>query len=162
MMNRNLLPLVATIVSSHASGNSVTSQNLTEAIRSVYATLNGLTNGATVKPTGPSESIARSPGLEPVVPVEKSVFPDYIICLEDGKQLTMLKRYLRTSYNMTPEEYRERWGLPDNYPMAAPNYIKRRSEIAREIGLGHQPPVAAAKRDVKEGISGKRMPRTKG
>jgi predicted transcriptional regulator len=145
MMSRDLLPLVAKIVSSHASGNSVTSQNLTEAIRSVYATLNGLTNGTTAKPSGPSESIARSPGLEPVVPIEKSVFPDYIICLEDGKQLTMLKRHLRTSYNMTPEEYRERWGLPSNYPMTAPNYIKRRSEIAREIGLGRQPPVVAAK-----------------
>jgi predicted transcriptional regulator len=145
MMSRNLLPLVATIVSSHASGNSATSQKLIEAIRSVYATLNGLTNGTTVPPPGSSESIARSPGLEPVVPIEKSVFPDYIICLEDGKQLTMLKRHLRTSYNMTPEEYRERWGLPSNYPMTAPNYIKRRSEIAREIGLGRQPPVVAAK-----------------
>ena len=145
-MNRNLLPLVATIVSSHASGNSVTSQKLTEAIRSVYATLNGLTNGTAVPPTGSSESIARSPGLEPVVPIEKSVFPDYIICLEDGKQLTMLKRHLRTSYNMTPEEYRERWGLPSTYPMTAPNYIKRRSEIARESGLGRRPLVVAVKR----------------
>jgi predicted transcriptional regulator len=160
MMNRDLLPLVAKIVSSHVSGNSATS--LVEVIKSVYATLDGLADGTTVAPTGSSGSITRSPGLEPAVPIENSVFPDYIVCLEDGQQLTMLKRHLRTSHNMTPEEYRERWGLPGNYPMAGPNYLKRRSEMARESGLGRKPPVVGAKRGVKEGVGGKRMYRKKG
>jgi predicted transcriptional regulator len=70
------------------------------------------------------------------VPVKRSVFPDYIICLEDGKKLKMLKRHLKTAYNMTPDEYRERWGLPADYPMVAPNYAKHRSDLAKEIGLG--------------------------
>jgi len=72
-----------------------------------------------------------------VVPINKSVTPDYIICLEDGKRLKMLKRHLKTAYNMTPEEYRERWGLPGTYPMVAPNYAKQRSKLAKEIGLGN-------------------------
>jgi predicted transcriptional regulator len=138
-MSRDLLPLVVKIVSSHASGNPVTSEKLTEAIRSVYETLNSLVSGTTVvPPTGYFVSVARSPGAEPAVPVEKSVFPNYIICLEDGKRLTMLKRHLMVSFNMTPEAYRERWGLPPHYPMTAPNYAKRRSEIARGFGLGYK------------------------
>jgi predicted transcriptional regulator len=147
-MSRDLLRLVAQIVSSHASGNSVTS--LTEAIKSVYATLNSLADGTTVAPTGSSGSDMRSPGLEPAVPIENSVFPEYIICLEDGKQLTMLKRHLMVLFNMTPEAYRERWGLPRDYPMTAPSYVKRRSEMARQFGLGHKPLVAAGKQDVTE------------
>jgi predicted transcriptional regulator len=161
MMSRDLLPLVATIVSSHASGNTVTSQSLTEAIKSVYATLNTLVNGTTVAATVSSGSIARSLGIEPAVPIENSVFPDYIVCLEDGKQLTMLKRHLMVFYNMTPVEYRERWGLSRHYPMTAPSYVKRRSEIARQFGLGHKRRFAAAEPDVKESISGKRTFRKK-
>ena len=73
---------------------------------------------------------------KPAVPVKKSIFPDYIVCLEDGKKLKMLKRHLKTAYNMSPEEYRKRWGLPSDYPMVAPNYAKHRSILAKEIGLG--------------------------
>lgn len=76
---------------------------------------------------------------EPAVPVENSIHPDYIICLEDGRKLKMLKRHLKTAYNMSPEQYRERWNLPNNYPMVAPNYAKRRSSIAKDIGLGTHP-----------------------
>ena len=76
---------------------------------------------------------------QPAVPVKKSVFPDHIICLEDGKQLKMLKRHLKTAYNMTPEQYRERWGLPVDYPMVAPNYAQHRSSLAKQIGLGTKP-----------------------
>jgi predicted transcriptional regulator len=72
----------------------------------------------------------------PAVPIKKSVTPDYLICLEDGKKLKMLKRHLKTVYNMTPDDYREKWGLPADYPMVAPNYAKRRSQLAKEIGLG--------------------------
>jgi len=82
----------------------------------------------------PTEPVVTKP--EPAVPVRKSVTPDYIICLEDGKKLKMLKRHLKTSYNMTPEAYRERWGLPNDYPMVAPNYAQQRSRLAKEIGLG--------------------------
>jgi predicted transcriptional regulator len=139
-MSRHMLPLVANIVSSHASGNLITSQKLTEMIKSVYAALNGLANGTTFASTRSSGSIVR----EPAVPIKRSVFPGYIVCLEDGKQMKMLKRHLMVSYNMTPSEYRQRWGLPGDYPMTAPNYVKRRSEIAREIGLGRKLRVSAA------------------
>jgi predicted transcriptional regulator len=160
-MSRDMLPLVANIVSSHASGNFITSQKLTEVIKSVYAALNGLANGFTIPPTGSSGSIVRSSGVEPGATIKKSVFPGYIVCLEDGKQMKMLKRHLKTSYNMTPSEYRERWGLPGDYPMTAPNYAKRRSEIAREIGLGRKPRVFATRPDVKEGTGGKKTDRVK-
>jgi predicted transcriptional regulator len=73
---------------------------------------------------------------QPVVPIKKSVTPDHIVCLEDGKKLKMLKRHLKTAYNLTPEQYRERWGLPPDYPMVAPNYAKQRSQLARDLGLG--------------------------
>ncbi|WP_048852637.1 MucR family transcriptional regulator, partial [Komagataeibacter europaeus] len=76
------------------------------------------------------------PDLVPAVPVKKSVFPDYIVCLEDGKKLKMLKRHLQSAYGMTPKQYREKWGLPDSYPMVAPDYAARRSALAQEIGLG--------------------------
>jgi predicted transcriptional regulator len=156
-----MLPLVADIVSSHASGNLITSQNLTELIKSVYAALNGLANGTTIAPAGSSGPSVRSPGVELAVPIKKSVFPGYIVCLEDGKQMKMLKRHLMVSYNMTPGEYRERWGLPGDYPMTAPNYAKRRSEIAREIGLGRKLRVTAAGPDVKGGGGGKKRDRVK-
>ncbi|GBQ58046.1 Ros/MucR family transcriptional regulator [Komagataeibacter swingsii DSM 16373] len=81
---------------------------------------------------------------QPAVPIKRSVFPDYIICLEDGKKLKMLKRHLHSAYGMTPEQYRERWGLPAEYPMVAPNYAERRSSLAREIGLGRKITAASA------------------
>jgi len=128
--NQNdLLALTANIVSSHASNNPVSGDSLTKMIREVYETLSTV--------GGPSKAKSERP--EPAVPVKKSVTPDYVICLEDGKKLKMLKRHLSTAYNMTPEQYRERWNLPADYPMVAPNYSKQRSKLARQIGLGTRP-----------------------
>jgi predicted transcriptional regulator len=100
------------------------------------------------------------------VPVKKSVFPDYLVCLEDGKKLKMLKRHLLTSYGMTPQQYREKWKLPDNYPMVAPDYAARRSRLAKEIGLGHNraappnpsPATEVPVQRIPQGVSGKRGP----
>jgi len=133
----NILELTAEIVSAHVSNNSVPLSELPGLIQEVYKTLSAVGRGA------PSPE-----KLQPAVPVKKSVFPDYIICLEDGKKLKMLKRHLKTAYNMTPEQYRERWGLPSDYPMVAPNYARRRSDLAKKIGLGTKPrPAASVKRE---------------
>jgi len=115
------------VVSAYVANNSVSPEELSELISQVYATLAGLGIAEPAKPETP----------KPVVPINKSITPDYIICLEDGKRLKMLKRHLKTAYNMTPEEYRARWGLPATYPMVAPNYAKQRSKLAKEIGLGN-------------------------
>lgn len=123
----DLLELTAEIVSAHASNNKVASAELPQVIKDVFATLFEL---------GESGVPAEAP--TPAVPVKKSITPDFIICLEDGKKLKMLKRHLNTSYGMTPEQYRERWGLPADYPMVAPNYAKRRSTLAKKIGLGRK------------------------
>jgi predicted transcriptional regulator len=154
MMNKDLMPLVADILSAQSSRAPMTREELAEAIRLVYSTLDGLPAEGAAE-TGGAE---RPSAPEPAVAIEKSIFPDYIICLEDGKKMKMLKRHLRTSYDMTPEEYRARWNLPGTYPMTAPNYIKRRSELALAIGLGRK---SGSKRPVpvkrvKEGVSGKR------
>lgn len=129
-----LLELTADIVSAHASNNTVAQTELPQVIRDVYATLAGL---------GAAQAPVEAP--KPAVPVKRSVNPDYIVCLEDGKKLKMLKRHLKTAYNMTPEEYRERWGLPADYPMVAPNYAKKRSTLAKKIGLGRKPGQARRK-----------------
>jgi predicted transcriptional regulator len=121
-----LLALTTEIVASHVAHNSVPMTELPELIRQVYASLAGVSPGA-------SQEVERP---QPVVPVKRSVTPEYIICLEDGKKLKMLKRHLKTRYNMSPEEYRERWGLPADYPMVAPNYARQRSDLAKKIGLG--------------------------
>ena len=121
-----ILGLTAQIVSAHAAHNEVAASALPATIRIVYDTLSHIGDSAAAPAEKP----------QPAVPVRKSVFPDYIICLEDGKRLKMLKRHLATSYNLTPEQYRERWGLDSNYPMVAPNYAERRSALAKEIGLG--------------------------
>lgn len=120
-----LLKLTAEIVAAHVSNNTLPSAELPQLIAQVHASLSdtGKTTGAEERPA-------------PAVSVKKSVMPDYIVCLEDGKKLKMLKRHLKTSYDLTPEQYRERWGLPADYPMVAPNYAKRRSALAKEIGLG--------------------------
>jgi len=121
-----LLSLTTSIVSAHVSNHSVSMTDLPQLIRDVYQTLSSVGSGedpAAERPT-------------PAVPVKKSVTPDHIVCLEDGKKLKMLKRHLKTAYNMTPEEYRERWGLAPDYPMVAPNYAKQRSRLAKQIGLG--------------------------
>ncbi|MCW8914272.1 MAG: MucR family transcriptional regulator [Magnetovibrio sp.] len=122
------LELTTEIVASYVSNNVVSTADLSGVIQDVYKTLVGL---------GTQTSQAERP--KPAVPVKKSVNPDYIVCLEDGKQLKMLKRHLKTAYNMSPEEYRERWGLPADYPMVAPNYAKHRSSLAKKIGLGTKP-----------------------
>ena len=124
----DLLPLVGDMVAAHLSNNSVPSSEVAPLIRTVYQALADLSVNGTTK--------ARP---EPAVAVKKSVTADYIICLEDGRQLKMLKRHLRTTYDMTPDQYRQRWGLPSNYPMVAPNYAKKRSKLAKAIGLGTRP-----------------------
>ena len=122
-----VLEHTAKIVASFVSNNSVPGSELPALILSVAdaVTSIGSPNGAQDAP-------------KPAVPVKKSVTPEYIVCLEDGKKLKMLKRHLKTAYNMTPDEYRQRWGLPANYPMVAPNYAKQRSRLAKKIGLGRR------------------------
>ncbi|RYZ05787.1 MAG: transcriptional regulator, partial [Alphaproteobacteria bacterium] len=115
------------IVSSFVSNNPVTSESLPDVIRSVYRTVSNL-NGAPEPKTDEK--------LKPAVAIGKSVTEDYIVCLEDGRKLKMLKRYLRSRYDMSPDEYRRRWNLPADYPMVAPSYTERRSEFAKKIGLG--------------------------
>lgn len=128
-----ILQLTSDIVSSHVSNNPVPTGDLPDLIQSIFKTLDVLAN---VPEEEPVEE------LKPAVPIKKSVTPDHIICLEDGKKLKMLKRHLKTSYNMTPEDYRERWGLPADYPMVAPNYAAKRQELAKKIGLGRNRTVA--------------------
>jgi len=124
----NILGLTAQIVSAHISNNTVATDSLPSLIQEIYKTL------ASVGVVAP---VIERPA--PAVPVKKSIFPDYLICLEDGKKLKMLKRHLKTAYNMSPEQYRERWDLEPNYPMVAPNYAKHRSSLAKKIGLGTKP-----------------------
>ena len=121
-----LLTLTADIVASHVSNNGVPVSELPQLIQQVYTTLAEL--GKEVPP------VEEKP--QPAVPIRKSITPDYIICLEDGKKLKMLKRHLKTAYDMTPDQYRERWGLASDYPMVAPNYAERRRDLAKKIGLG--------------------------
>lgn len=128
--SNELLVLTAEIVSSHVANNTVALNDLPQLIQQVYSTLAGVGKGG-------SGMFAARP--EPAVTVKKSVHPDYIVCLEDGRKLKMLKRHLKTAYNMTPEQYRERWNLPPDYPMVAPNYAKQRSSLAKKIGLGTRP-----------------------
>ena len=123
-----LLELTTEIVAAHVSNNTLPVSELPALIQDVYKTLANVGNAP-----------ASSERPQPAVPVKKSVMPDYIVCLEDGKKLKMLKRHLKTAYNMTPEEYRDRWGLPRDYPMVAPNYAKHRSSLAKKIGLGTRP-----------------------
>src|SRR5689334_5907217 len=121
-----ILKLVTEIVSAYVSKNPVAAHELPGIIKNVHATLGGFAG----------EANDRALPRAPAVPVRKSVHDDYIVCLEDGKKLKMLKRYLRSRYKLSPGEYRERWNLPPNYPMVAPNYAKKRSDFAKKIGLG--------------------------
>jgi predicted transcriptional regulator len=123
-----LFPLTEKIVSAHIANNAVPSADLPALIKTVYAALEDAST-ATKSPPTP----------EPFVPIKKSVTPNYLICLEDGKKLKMLKRHLNTAHNMTPDQYRQRWRLPPNYPMVAPHYAAQRSELAKKIGLGRKP-----------------------
>lgn len=122
----DVLGMTTGIVSSFVSNNTVPASDLPQLIRSVHDAISTLSEGES----------ARDETLLPAVPVSQSITPDFLICLEDGRKLKMLRRYLRSRYSMTPEEYRERWNLPADYPMVAPNYAKLRSKHAKNIGLG--------------------------
>ena len=124
-----LMRLTAAIVSAHVGNNTVPADSLPRLIEIVHQALRDV--GA------PKSSLPRA---TPAVPVNRSVFPDHLVCLEDGKQVVMLKRHLQTAHGMTPEQYRERWGLPPHYPMVAPDYAERRSELAIKTGLGRKTP----------------------
>lgn len=124
--NIELLALTTDIVASHVANNTVAIADLPQLIHQVYTSLAAV--GV------PAAALIERP--QPAVPIKKSVTPDYIICLEDGKKLKMLKRHLKTRYGMSPDEYRERWGLAADYPMVAPNYAEQRRELAKKIGLG--------------------------
>lgn len=121
-----VLHLVSDVVAAYVSNNSVEPTEIPDLIHKVYATLTNL--------GGQHRFLHERP--EPAVPIKRSVMDDYIVCLEDGKKLKMLKRHLKTAYNMTPEQYRERWGLALDYPMVAPNYARKRSDLAKTNGLG--------------------------
>ena len=124
--SNELLALTTEIVCSHVANNTVNVNDLAQLIQQVYATLANI---------GKAQSAAVE-RPQPAVPIKRSITPDFIVCLEDGRKLKMLKRHIKTAYNMTPEEYRERWRLPPDYPMVAPNYAKQRSSLAEKIGLG--------------------------
>jgi predicted transcriptional regulator len=126
----NYIELTARIVAAYVSHNSVSAGDLAGLINQVHAALTRVTT------TGPGE-VASEP-LKPAVSVKRSITPDHIVCLEDGKKFKSLKRHLRTQYNMTPEAYREKWDLPPDYPMVAPNYAAARSQLAKQMGLGQQ------------------------
>jgi predicted transcriptional regulator len=124
------IELTAVIVSAYVSNNSVPASDLPALINDVHAALSRVVSG--VAPVVPAEA------PRPAIPVKKSITADYLICLEDGKKFKSLKRHLRTQYNMSPEQYREKWGLPPDYPMVAPNYAEARSQLAKKMGLGQQ------------------------
>ena len=124
-----ILALTSDIVSSHVANNAVGANDVPDLIQAVYAKINEIATGEDVS----------SIELTPAVPIKKSITDDFIICLEDGKKLKMLKRHLMTAYGMTPEDYRAKWGLRPDYPMVAPNYALKRQELAKKIGLGRKP-----------------------
>ncbi|WP_417610286.1 MucR family transcriptional regulator [Parasphingorhabdus sp.] len=124
-LNETLITLTSDIVAAHVSNNSVAVSDLPLIISSVHGALSGLSGQA-----------AEQARPEPAVPIKSSIKPDYVVCLEDGKKLKMLKRHLMTHYGMTPEDYRAKWGLPNDYPMVAPNYAEKRRQLAKAIGLG--------------------------
>ena len=129
-MDKEFLARTSQIVAAYVSKSSVSAADLPALIASVHQSLKSL---------GQPQALVEAPTeLKPAVPVKKSVTADYIVCLEDGKKLKMLKRHLKSSYNMTPDEYRTKWGLPSDYPMVAPNYAKARSDLALKLGLGQR------------------------
>jgi len=125
----NFIELTAEIVSAYVSNNTVAAGDIPGLINQVHAALSRVSGGSSEAPAEP---------LKPAVSVKKSIAPDYIVCLEDGKKFKSLKRHLRTHYNLSPEEYREKWGLPADYPMVAPNYSATRSKLAKDNGLGRK------------------------
>jgi len=139
--------LATEIVAAYVSNNSVSADKLPGLLQDIYGAVSGLAAG----------DPAFAANRKPAVPINKSITKDYIICLEDGAKLKMLKRYLRTHYNLTPEEYRRKWGLPADYPMVSPNYSKRRSQFAKDIGLG----TAKVKRKPRKAARKKRAAKAK-
>jgi predicted transcriptional regulator len=123
------IQLTAQIVSAYVSNNTVPSEEIPSLINQVYSALIRVSGGHAVAPAEP---------LKPAVSVKRSITPEYLVCLEDGKKFKSLKRHLRTQYGLTPEKYREKWGLPSDYPMVAPNYAAARSQLAKQMGLGQQ------------------------
>jgi len=126
---QSYIGLAADIVSAYVSNNSLPTSELPALLNAVHTALASTAKGQTQEPP---------PALVPAVPIKKSITPDYLVCLDDGKKFKSLKRHLRTTYDLTPEQYRAKWGLPRDYPMVAPNYAKARSELAKTIGLGQQ------------------------
>lgn len=129
MATADYIELTADIVSAYVSNNSVPSTDIPSLISQVHGALVRVSGGHGDTPSEP---------LKPAVPVKKSIMPEHLVCLEDGKKFKSLKRHLRTQYNMTPEQYREKWSLPPDYPMVAPNYAAARSQLAKQMGLGQQ------------------------
>lgn len=138
-MNETLITLTSDIVAAHVSNNDVAVGDLPTLITNVYSALASLGE----------KRETEEPRPEPAVSIRSSVKPDYIVCLEDGKKLKMLKRYLRTNFNLSPEEYRARWNLPADYPMVAPNYAEKRRDLAKKIGLGRKPGTTRPRRTKK-------------
>jgi len=135
-IRQDIVALSADIVSSYVGANQLPAADLPDLLRRIHGTLAELSGAAVPEPEAAEPALPPRP--KPAVPVSKSVTPDAIICLEDGKAFKTLKRHLKTAYDMTPDEYRARWNLPDDYPMVAPNYSKQRAETARRIGLGRK------------------------
>ncbi len=133
-----LITLTSEIVTAHVANNETGVEDVPVLIQSVYGALSGLSTQA-----------EEEPRPEPAVSIRASIKPDYIVCLEDGKKMKMLKRHLMTAYGMTPDDYRERWGLPADYPMVAPNYAEKRRELAKKIGLGRKPGQRRGRRKAK-------------
>ena len=131
------IEMTADVVSAYVGNNSVAAADLPALIQSVHRALAGVVSGAETVEVAPKE---------PAVPVKRSITPEFLICLEDGRKFKSLKRHLRTKYNMSPEEYRAKWGLNKDYPMVAPNYAKARSDLAKQMGLGQGGRQAARKR----------------
>ncbi|MEQ8745631.1 MucR family transcriptional regulator [Pyruvatibacter sp.] len=127
MDREEIVRLTADVIAAYVSNNELSPSELPELIRTVHSALGGV---------GSVEAQAPAEKQKPAVPIKRSITPDYIVCLEDGKRLKMLKRYLRSHYDMSPDDYRAKWNLPTDYPMVAPNYSKQRSQFAKDIGLG--------------------------
>ncbi len=142
-----LLRMTADVVAAYVSNNTLPTAQLAEVINAVYGSLKALEGYmAEPQPEPP----------KPAVPIRKSITPEFLVCLEDGKKLKMLKRHLRSTYNMTPDDYRAKWGLPPDYPMVAPKYAEQRSEFAKKIGLGRGTGRAAARRSASATASAKK------
>ena len=138
-MSETLITLTSDIVAAHVSNNNVSVEEIAGLINNVYGALAAL---------GQATEVAAAPP-EPAVSIRSSIKPDYIVCLEDGKKLKMLKRHLMTHYQLTPDQYRARWSLPSDYPMVAPNYAEKRRELAKKIGLGRKPNAKRGRKPAK-------------